>query len=53
MKYGLFVRGHLLRLTSRLSDILTSRAYEPWNPSTEIWEFKYNSNSKPVSATRI
>jgi hypothetical protein len=53
MKYGLFVRGKMLRLVSSLQAIMTSRAYEPWNPSVEIYEFKYNALGLPIEAKLI
>lgn len=52
-KYGLFVRGKMLRLVSTLNEAMTSRAYEPWNPSVEIYEFKYSTLGVPVDAARV
>jgi hypothetical protein len=53
MKYGLFIRGKMLRLTKSLEEIMTSRAYEPWNPSVEVYEFKYNASGMPIDARLI
>lgn len=53
MKYGLFVRGRLLRLTRSLRDVMESRAYNPWDRAVEVYEFTYSSAKVPIEARLI
>lgn len=41
-KYCLFVRGKMVARANSLDKAMRLRAYEPWNPSCEIYEFSYS-----------
>lgn len=42
-KYCLIVRGKLVARANSLDKAMRLRAYEPWNPSCQIYEFTYSA----------
>jgi hypothetical protein len=53
MKYGLFRKGKLVRLTRTLKDLLASISYNPWDGLCEVYQFTYNGSNVPVKAVKI
>ena len=54
MKYGLFVRGRLVRLTASLRECIASRAYMPHTGLCEVYEFTYDTlTGMPVDARLV
>lgn len=41
-KYCLIIRGKLIATANTLEKAMGLRAYEPWNPACEIYEFTYS-----------
>ena len=53
-KYCLIVRGKLVARANSLEKAMQLRAYEPWNPACEIYEFTYSPlTNVPTSAILV
>lgn len=54
MRYGLFVRGKMIRLTRTLREVMQSRTYAPWAGTVEIYEFRYSAiTGLPIDAQKV
>lgn len=53
-KYCLIVRGKLVAKANSLEKAMLLRAYEPWNPSCQIYEFEYSPlTNAPIGAKLV